>query len=140
VRKYVKIGKVETKPFRRRRFPRKYGPADIVLLTEADRAHQRLSGPAYALHLEARASGVREERICATGGNLVPSVQLAPRPAISQTGGGVRKHAPQRGLDRRAQARSAMSDTECAKQMSAAKVKLLRACKSESPIPPPRFL
>jgi len=34
----------------------------------------------------------------------------------------------------------AMSDTESAKKMSAAKAKLLRACKSESPIPPPRFL
>jgi hypothetical protein len=33
-----------------------------------------------------------------------------------------------------------MNDTECAKKMSTAKVKLLRACKSESPIPPPRFL
>jgi hypothetical protein len=46
VRKYVKTGKVETKPFRRGRFPQKYRPADIVLLTEVDRAHQRLSGPA----------------------------------------------------------------------------------------------
>src|SRR5580658_676357 len=33
----------------------------------------------------------------------------------------------------------AMSDTECAEQMNAAKAKLLRRCKSESPIPP-RFL
>lgn len=32
-----------------------------------------------------------------------------------------------------------MSDTECAKKMSAAKAKLLRQCKSESPVPP-RFL
>jgi len=46
VRKYVKTGRVKAKPFRRRRFPRKYGAADIVLLTEVDRAHQRLSGPA----------------------------------------------------------------------------------------------
>ncbi len=30
----------------------------------------------------------------------------------------------------------AMSDTECAKQMSAAKAKLLRHCKIESPLPP----
>jgi len=33
-----------------------------------------------------------------------------------------------------------MSDTEFAKKMSAAKGKLLRACKIESPRPPPRFL
>jgi transposase InsO family protein len=46
VRKYAKTGRVEAKPFRRRRFPRKYRPADILLLTEVDRAHQRLSGPA----------------------------------------------------------------------------------------------
>lgn len=30
----------------------------------------------------------------------------------------------------------AMSDTECAKKMAAAKVKLLRQCKTESPLPP----
>jgi len=36
-------------------------------------------------------------------------------------------------LDRLAKA---MSDTECAKRMSTAKVKLLRLCKMESPIPP----
>lgn len=36
-------------------------------------------------------------------------------------------------LDRRAKA---MSDTECAKKMAAAKGKLLRQCKSESPVPP----
>ena len=32
------------------------------------------------------------------------------------------------------------SDTDFAKKMSAAKTKLLRACKIESPLPPPRFL
>jgi transposase InsO family protein len=36
-------------------------------------------------------------------------------------------------LDRVAKA---MSDTECAKKMSAAKAKLLRQCKMESPVPP----
>jgi transposase InsO family protein len=39
-------------------------------------------------------------------------------------------------LDRQAKA---MSDTECARRMSAAKAELLRQCKSESPVPP-RFL
>jgi len=46
VRAYVQTGRVEPKPFRRRRFPRKYRQSDIVLLTEVDRAHERLSGPA----------------------------------------------------------------------------------------------
>jgi transposase InsO family protein len=32
-----------------------------------------------------------------------------------------------------------MSDTECARKMTAAKTKLLRECKTESPVPPPRF-
>jgi len=36
-------------------------------------------------------------------------------------------------LDRQAKA---MSDTECAKKMAAAKAKLLRRCKTESPLPP----
>jgi hypothetical protein len=39
-------------------------------------------------------------------------------------------------LDRQAKA---MSDTECARKMSAAKAELPRQCKSESPVPP-RFL
>jgi hypothetical protein len=33
-----------------------------------------------------------------------------------------------------------MSDTEFAGKMRAAKTKLLRGCKIESPLPPPRFL
>src|SRR6266436_2547921 len=62
-----------------------------------------------AVHLEARASGVRQERLCAAGGNLgIPSVQLAGQPAVPQTRGDIRKHAPQPGLDRgTAQARPA---------------------------------
>lgn len=46
IRKYMQTGRVEPKPFRRRRFPRKYSQADIGLLAEVDRAHARLSGPA----------------------------------------------------------------------------------------------
>ena len=101
VRKYVQTGRVKAKRFRRRRFPRKYREADIVLLTEVDRAHQRLSGPATQLHPEARAAGVRQERICAPGGDLgISPVQPAPQPAVHQTRGGVRIDAPLRGLDR----------------------------------------
>ena len=33
----------------------------------------------------------------------------------------------------------AMSDTECARQMNTAKSRLLRACKVQSPLPPPQF-
>ncbi len=46
IRQYVKTGKVEAKPCRRRRFPSKYTAPDIALLAEVDGAHQRLSGPA----------------------------------------------------------------------------------------------
>ena len=46
IRQYVKTGKVEAKPCRRRRFPSKYTAPDIALLAEVDGAHERLSGPA----------------------------------------------------------------------------------------------
>lgn len=39
-------GKLKYRPRRRRRFPRKYRPADIALLAKTDNAHSRLSGPA----------------------------------------------------------------------------------------------
>jgi transposase InsO family protein len=52
VRQYMKTGRVKPKPFWRRRFPRKYREADILLLTEVDRAHQRLSGPAMRCILQ----------------------------------------------------------------------------------------
>ena len=44
------------------------------------------------------------------------------------------------GLEQLDRIAATMSDTEFAKKMSAAKGKLLRACKIESPLPPPRFL
>lgn len=44
------------------------------------------------------------------------------------------------GLEQLDRIAATMSDTEFAKKMSAAKAKLLRACKIESPLPPPRFL
>lgn len=49
IRKYRAEGVVEAAPYRRRRFPVKYGSQDIALLAEADRAHGWLSGPATAL-------------------------------------------------------------------------------------------
>jgi transposase len=46
IRSYVKTGKVEAKPCRRRQFPSKYTEQDITLLAEVDRAHQCLNGAA----------------------------------------------------------------------------------------------
>jgi hypothetical protein len=46
IRGYVQSGRVEAVAYRRHRFATKYGRADIVLLAEVDRAHERLSGPA----------------------------------------------------------------------------------------------
>src|SRR5713101_8008782 len=46
IRSYVRTGRVEAKPWRRRRFPSKYTEQDVALLAEVDRAHERLSGPA----------------------------------------------------------------------------------------------
>jgi hypothetical protein len=41
-----KFGRVFYNTTKRHKFPHKYGPADIALLTKTDNAHQRLSGPA----------------------------------------------------------------------------------------------
>jgi hypothetical protein len=43
---YRKRREVKPKAYRRRRFPRRYSPADIELLAEVDNAHENLSGPA----------------------------------------------------------------------------------------------
>ena len=46
IRAHARTGKVEAKVYRRQRFAVKYTPADIALLAQVDRAHERLSGPA----------------------------------------------------------------------------------------------
>src|SRR5713101_1251355 len=46
IRAQARTGKVEAKVYRRQRFAAKYTPADIALLAQVDRAHERLSGPA----------------------------------------------------------------------------------------------
>src|ERR1035437_7685547 len=46
IRAYSETGLVEAKAYRRRRFTTKYKAADVVLLADVDRAHERLSGPA----------------------------------------------------------------------------------------------
>jgi transposase InsO family protein len=46
IRAHARTGKVEAKVYRRQRFAAKYTPADIALLAQVDRAHERLSGPA----------------------------------------------------------------------------------------------
>jgi hypothetical protein len=45
IRAHARTGKVEAKVYQRRRFAAKYTPADIALLAQVDRAHERLSGP-----------------------------------------------------------------------------------------------
>jgi transposase InsO family protein len=46
IRQYRQTGELKSRAGQRRRFPKKYTLADIVLLAEVDRAHERLSGPA----------------------------------------------------------------------------------------------
>lgn len=46
IRCYLDTGKVQGKPYRRHQFGVRYTDADVALLAEVDRAHERLSGPA----------------------------------------------------------------------------------------------
>ena len=46
IRQYRETGRVEARPYRRRRFPSRYLDADIALLAEVDRAHEFLNGAA----------------------------------------------------------------------------------------------
>ena len=46
IRQHRRHGDIAAQPAKRRRFPTKYTSADVTLLAEVDRAHQRLSGPA----------------------------------------------------------------------------------------------
>jgi transposase InsO family protein/predicted DNA-binding transcriptional regulator AlpA len=52
IAQYRKGGKVEPKPYRRHSFATQYTDADVALLAEVDRAHERLSGPATRRILE----------------------------------------------------------------------------------------
>src|SRR5260370_20900980 len=52
IRAYRKDGEIRVHGGTRRRFPMKYTAEDLALLIEADRAHQRLSGPATRRILE----------------------------------------------------------------------------------------
>jgi len=46
IRSYMETGEVAVKRYQRHRFATKYRRADVALLAEVDRAHERLSGPA----------------------------------------------------------------------------------------------
>jgi hypothetical protein len=46
IRTYLNTGRVHEKSYQRQKFPVRYTDADITLLAELDRAHERLSGPA----------------------------------------------------------------------------------------------
>jgi transposase InsO family protein len=52
VGQYLETGQVRAVDYRRRRFVRVYTEADVRLLAQVDRAHQRLSGPATRRILE----------------------------------------------------------------------------------------
>ena len=52
IRSYRKSGKVQAQPYRRHSFATQYTDADVALLAEVDRAHERLSGPATRRILE----------------------------------------------------------------------------------------
>lgn len=52
IRRYRKSGKVQPRPYRRHSFATQYTDADVALLAEVDRAHERLSGPATRRILE----------------------------------------------------------------------------------------
>ena len=52
VRRYRQTGRVQSAPYRRHRFPRRYRRGDIELLAGVDEAHETLSGPATKRILE----------------------------------------------------------------------------------------
>jgi hypothetical protein len=46
IRLYIQLGRIETTPYQRHRFATKYTQADVALLADVDRAHERMNGPA----------------------------------------------------------------------------------------------
>ncbi|HUS04312.1 MAG TPA: DDE-type integrase/transposase/recombinase [Dehalococcoidia bacterium] len=46
ITEYKRRGRLKRMPYRRHRFPRKYTPADVILLAKTDELHGWLSGPA----------------------------------------------------------------------------------------------
>src|SRR5262245_51399184 len=52
IRTFLDSGAVRMAPYQRHSFTARYTPEDIALLTEVDRAHGRLSGPATRRILE----------------------------------------------------------------------------------------
>jgi len=62
IRQYRQTGELKWQAGRRHRFGRKYTAADIALLAEVDRAHERLSGPAtrHVLEREYKEYGKQE--------------------------------------------------------------------------------
>ncbi len=62
IRQYRETGELQSRACQRHRFASKYTDADIALLAEVDRAHERLSGPAtrHLLEREYRQYGKQE--------------------------------------------------------------------------------
>jgi hypothetical protein len=52
ITEYKQSGKLKRMPYRRHRFPRKYTPADVMLLAKTDELHGWLSGPAIKKIME----------------------------------------------------------------------------------------
>jgi transposase InsO family protein len=52
IRSYLDTGRVAAKAYRRHQFHAQYTAADVALLAEVDRAHERLSGPATCCILQ----------------------------------------------------------------------------------------
>jgi hypothetical protein len=46
IRLYLQLGRIETTPYQRHQFATKYTQADVALLADVDRAHERMNGPA----------------------------------------------------------------------------------------------
>jgi transposase InsO family protein len=62
IRQYRETGELQSRAGRKHRFAKRYSEADIALLAEVDRAHERLSGPAtrHVLEREYRQYGKKE--------------------------------------------------------------------------------
>ena len=52
ITEYKRRGRLKQMPYRRHRFPRKYTPADVILLAKTDELHGWLSGPAVKKIME----------------------------------------------------------------------------------------
>src|SRR6202050_2369349 len=92
IRAHAQTGKVEGKVYRRRRFAAKYTAADVALLAQVDRAHERLSGPATQRILKREYAEFGDRKFTRLAeisvAHLYNSVQPAPQCGVPEGGGG----------------------------------------------------